>query len=80
MEQSIGREELSKMTQKADWWEQHLEDSVAIWGGRLQEAVARRLELELSGASKREIGEALRYEREREETWAEALRLLDSLV
>ena len=80
MVRSIGREELSKMTHKADWREQHLEDSVAVWGERLQEAVDTRLELEFSGASKPEIDEALCYEREWEQTRAEALRLLDSLL
>jgi hypothetical protein len=78
--QSIKREESSKMTQKSDWWGQHLEDSVAVCGKRLQEAVARRRELERSKASKREIAEALRHEHGREETWLEALRLLNRLI
>jgi hypothetical protein len=80
MEQSIGREGLSEMTQKADWWGQHLEDSVAICGERLQEAKARRLELERCEASEREIDEALRYEHDQEETWVNALRLLNSHI
>lgn len=80
MEQSIGREELSEMTQQADWWGQHLEDSVAICGERLKEAKARRHELERSGASKREIDEVLGHERYQEETWVEALRLLNREV
>jgi hypothetical protein len=77
MAQSIGREELSNMTQKADWWGQHLEDSVAVCGERLREAKARRLELEGSGARKQEIERALGHERYQEETWFEALRLLN---
>jgi hypothetical protein len=80
MEQSIGREGLSEMTQKADWWGQHLEYSVAICGERLREAKARRLELERSGAIEQEIEQALGYEHYREETWLEALRLLNREV